>query len=380
MESISEFSISSSILYEQLGYLYKVINSRPLVAILEDFLFEIKDNKLTITASDLQTTMTSNIRLDQYNSDIQIAIPAKILLETIKNLPDQSILFQIHEGNNIILKANNGEYSLVGENAKHYPKDRLENEQNSYVINGPILKEILQCTLPFASHDSIKPVINSVLFDFIENHPTFVATDVMRLVKFEHNEIQISQSSRFIVPKKSLQLLSPILNNDIYIQVFDNKVAFSNDNMTLISNLINEKYPNYENAIPNNNNNKVCVSTNDLISTLKRLCIYTNDITHQVNFNISSNIITITAEDPRYEKSAVERLSCICECDINEIMVSFNAKLLLELLQNCNYDEITIYISNPDMNGKVNKAVIIKPSEPKDNQDILFLIMPIFSN
>lgn len=359
-----------------------VINAKPLVAILEDFLFSVKDNVLSITASDLQTTITTKMKV-QNADDFSIAIPSRILLDTLKNLSNQNIVIIAEEnGNNITIKSDFGEYVIAGHNANEFPTITLDNNyENQFIFSGKKLKRALQTCFPISSNDALKPVLNSIYFDFIDKELICVSTDIHRLVKYEIVDENIEQAKSIIVPKKSVQQLINLIDDDENLQItnYNGRVCFylHEGETQIIASTITEKFPSYDTVIPHNYENIMTIYRLDLVASLKRLMIYTNAVSHQIQFSIEDNKLTILAEEVNCGNMAVETIPCSYR-GTQPMSIMFNVKILLDLLQNIDFDEITFKFSDVDENGKSNKAVVISPNSG-DDEKITSLVMPIYS-
>jgi len=374
--------ISSSYFYKSLLKFSNVIVNKPLVPILEDFLIEIKDNKLKITTSDLSIIMYTYIDLEDSYEPISIAIPSKILLDTLKNLPDQPIELIIDNTKNIVnIVSKYGKYKIICDNGELFPVVNINKSSQNIILNGKTILDSINNTIIVASHDSLKPVINSILFEFNDNNFTAVATDIHRLIRFntklENNNLQ----NKFVVPKRFLSLVSDIIKEDSMINVYydDKYIYFESGNDVLITTLIKDQYPDYERVIPKNYTNQLYVNRLDLISALKRLTNYTNGITFQIILKLTENNLELIAEDVNSENNGNENIECIYKG--NNLSISYNIKYLIEILQNLSTDEVILEFSEPNGNNISNKSTIIKPIQEPDeevNFDILALIMPIF--
>eukprot|EP01132_Coremiostelium_polycephalum_P000135 gene135-184_t len=369
-----KFSISSATLYKQLVALYGAVVSNPLLPILENFLFEITPGKLKITASDLQTSIITELDLD-VEGQTSIAIPARILLDTLKNLPSQPISFYIDEGvYNVSIQSDMGQYNLAGENAADFPQVPTVDAQSRMQLSSEMLKKAIQQTIIAASHDDLKPAINGVYMNFKEGSFIFVATDIHRLVRYTRDNIQAIGQPPFILPRKTLTLLNGLLPNskqEVAISFGHNNVHFSIDNLRMVSKLIDERYPDYENVIPTHHPNKLLINRMELVASLKRIFIYTNKITHHVKFTLTAQHLEILAEDFNFDNRAKEQLKCAYTGELG-LEIGFNAKPLIEMLGNLQSEEIMFYFSQP------NKAVVITPHEQEEGEDTLLLIMPTF--
>ncbi len=370
-----KFIVSSSYLLKQLSAINGVITTNPVVPILENFLFEITDGNLTVTASDLQTSMITELQVEA-KEDGSIAIPAKILLETLRNLPEQPVTFSIDSNTySIEINSDNGRYKLAGENATDFPK--IPTVSDGYAVNmsSEVLGRAINNTIFATSNDELRPAMTGVFVKLDETNATFVATDSHRLIRYRRVDVAADMSHSMIIPRKALTLLKATLPSELTnVNVeFNASNAFFNFNQVkMICRLIDERFPDYENVIPLDNNNNVVVKKDELLSSLKRIAIYANKTTHQVRLKITGSELMISAEDLDFSNEANERLSC--EHDGEDLEIGFNAKFLVEMLGNIDSDEITLKLSAP------NKAGIITPHDKDDEEDILMLVMPVMLN
>jgi DNA polymerase-3 subunit beta len=370
-----KFIVSSSYLLKQLSAINGVITTNPVVPILENFLFEINDGNLTVTASDLQTSMITELQVEA-KEDGSIAIPAKILLETLRNLPEQPVTFSIDSNTySIEINSDNGRYKLAGENATDFPK--IPTVSDGYAVNmsSDVLGRAINNTIFATSNDELRPAMTGVFVKLDETNTTFVATDSHRLIRYRRVDVAADMSHSMIIPRKALTLLKATLPSELTnVNVeFNASNAFFNFNQVkMICRLIDERFPDYENVIPLDNNNTVVVKKNELLSSLKRIAIYANKTTHQVRLKITGSELMISAEDLDFSNEANERLSC--EHDGEDLEIGFNAKFLVEMLANIDSDDITLRLSAP------NKAGIITPNEKDEEEDILMLVMPVMLN
>ncbi len=370
-----KFIVSSSTLLKQLSLINGVISNNPVVPILENFLFEINGNTLRITSSDLQTSIITEIEIESKQNG-SIAVPAKILLETLRNLPEQPITFTIEKNSYTLeLSSDNGRYKLAGENATDFPKIPSIKNAYSITIDSDVLNNAIASTIFATSNDELKPQMTGVCFNFTEKNAVFVATDGHRLVRYRRSDIHADSPHMIIVPRKALNLLKTSLPNEktsVKIDFNASNAFFSFNNIHMICRLIDERFPDYENVIPNNNPNKLTIDRLEFLSSLKRIAIYANKTTNQVRLKISGSEIQIHAEDLDFSNEANERLSC--EYDGESIEIGFNAKFLIELLNNLEAKTISLELSTP------NKAGIILPKEKTKGEDILMLVMPVMLN
>ena len=371
------FIVSSSYLLKNLNAINGVITSNPVVPILDNVLFEIENGNLLITASDLQTSVMVEIQVES-KGDGSVAIPAKILIDTLKNLPEQPITFSIDDENyNIEINSDNGRYKLAGENATDFPKVPQVTDGYSIDLSSKLLSSAISNTIFSTSTDELRPAMTGIFLKLSTSSCTFVSTDGHRLVKYVRSDISGDEvDHEMILPRKSLNLLKSTLpsdkSSDVKLEFNASNAFFSFDNVKMVCRLIDERYPDYENVIPLDNSNNIVIDKLEVLSSLKRISIYANKTTNQVRFKISGGEILISAEDLDFSNEANERISC--EHDGADIEIGFNAKFLIEILSNLNSTRVTFKLSEP------NKAGLIIPDEMDDNEDITMLVMPVMLN
>ncbi len=367
-----KFIVSSSYLLKQLSAINGVITTNPVVPILENFLFEIQGGTLTVTASDLQTSMITELEVEA-KEDGNIAIPAKILLETLRNLPEQPVTFSIDDSTySIEINSDNGRYKLAGENATDFPKIPTVADGYSVNFSSETLARAINNTLFATSTDELRPAMTGVYLNLDETNSTFVATDSHRLIRYRRVDVASDMKHSMIIPRKALTLLRATIPSEITnvnLEFNASNAFFNFNNVKMICRLIDERFPDYENVIPVDNNNTMLIDRQAFLSSLKRISIYANKTTHQVRLKITGSELMISAEDLDFSNEANERL--VCEHDGDDIEIGFNAKFLVEMLGNIESKEVTLQLSAP------NKAGIISPSGLEENEDILMLIMPV---
>ncbi|WP_313490528.1 DNA polymerase III subunit beta [Sphingobacterium multivorum] len=369
------FIVSTSILLKQLQAINGASSTSTVLPILENFLFEIKDNNLTISATDLQTSMVTSLQIEA-KEEGRVAMPSKILIETLKTLPDQPVAFSVDMNTLAIeISAGDGKYKLSGENADDFPK--IPSIDNGSVIQmpAPILSEAISKTIFAVSNDELRPAMSGVLAQLAEKNVTFVSTDAHKLVRYSRTDIGAEKPASLILPKKALSLLKSSLPSDditVSIEYNQTNAFFSFGNINLICRLIDERYPDYAAVIPQVNPNKLTVDRLLFLNTLRRVVIFANKTTHQVRLKISGSELHISAEDLDFSNEAHERLSCQFEGDDMEI--GFNAKFLVEMLNNLESEEVVLEMSTP------NRAGLLIPAVSEDHEDILMLVMPVMLN
>lgn len=366
-----KFSVSSADLLKQLQIVNGAIGSNPVLPILEDFLFTINSNTLTIAATDLETSITTEVEV-QSSSDGSIAIPAKILLDTLKALPEQPITFTIDLDTYAIqITSAYGKYRLAGENGDDFPTIPSADDVSTINVPATTLMQAISKTLFATSNDELRPSMTGVYFQVDSNSLICVATDAHKLVKYEYTDIISSVASNFIVPKKALNLLKNSLSaaEDVVLSYNRTNAFFSFGSVNLVCRLIDARYPDYNAVIPTDNPNELTIARTDFQSSLKRIAIYANKTTNQVILNINEGSLTLSAQDLDFSNEATEQLSCTYEGE--PLMIGFNAKFLIDMLGVLDTDEVKLELSTP------NRAGILLPTEVGDNEEILMLLMPV---
>jgi DNA polymerase-3 subunit beta len=370
-----KFIVNSAYLLKQLSNINGVITTNPVVPILENFLFELEKGSLTVTASDLQTSMITEIQVESKEKG-SIAVPARILLDTLKNLPEQPVTFSIDDSTySVEIISDNGRYKLSGENATDFPKVPTVSNDFSAEISTEVLSRAVNNTIFATSNDELRPAMTGVYVNLGDKNTTFVATDGHRLVRYRRTDVKSDNGNAIIIPRKALNLLKATLpseNTEVNLNFNMSNAFFKFGNIKMICRLIDERFPDYDNVIPSGNNIKMTIERNDLLGALKRISIYANKTTHQVRLKITGSELQISAEDLDFSNEANERLSC--EHEGEDIEIGFNAKFLIEMLTNLDSDKIRLTMSAP------NKAGVILPVDKDESEDILMLVMPVMLN
>ena len=370
-----KFIVSSTYLLKQLQVLGGVINSSNTLPILDNFLFELDGTKLTVSASDLETTMSSVLDVESDNEG-SVAIPARLLLDTLKTFPEQPLTFVIEENNTVEISSNHGKYALAYADGNEFPKAVSLEDPSNTKMPGHILATAINKTIFAAGNDDLRPVMSGVFFQFSTEGLTFVATDAHKLVKYTRADVQASQVAEFIMPKKPLNLLKGILgasDEEITIEYNDSNAKFTFENTVLICRLIDGKYPNYEAVIPKENPNKLTIDRTQFLNSVRRVSIFSNKTTHQIRLKIAGAELNISAEDIDYSNKAEERLTCDYQGD--DMQIGFNSRFLTEMLNNLGSNDVQLELSMP------NRAGILTPIDDlEEGEHVTMLVMPVMLN
>jgi len=370
-----KFIVSSTYLLKQLQVLGGVINNSNTLPILDNFLFELSNSELKVSASDLETTMSATLNVESDNSG-SVALPARLLLDTLKTFPEQPLTFIIEDNNTVEISSNHGKYALAYANGSEFPKAVALEDPSSTTLTGDVLASAISKTIFAAGNDDLRPVMSGVFFQFSKEGLTFVATDAHKLVKYRREDVSANQEAEFIMPKKPLNLLKGILlgsEENVTIEYNDSNAKFSFDNTELVCRLIDGKYPNYEAVIPKENPNKLVIDRTQFLNSVRRVSIFSNKTTHQIRLKVAGAELNISAEDIDYSNKAEERLTCDYQGD--DMQIGFNSRFLTEMINNLNSDEVQLEMSLP------NRAGLLTPVDGLDEgEQITMLVMPVMLN
>ncbi|MFN5250180.1 MAG: DNA polymerase III subunit beta [Bacteroidia bacterium] len=370
-----KFIAPSNELLQHLLTVNGAIMSKPLIPILENFLFDIKGGKLTIYSTDLETSMTTDMQVEA-KEDMRVAVPSKMAIETLRALPDQPVTFNIDNDNfSIEVVSNKGHYKMAGLDGVDFPNLPEKSGDGSFIIPSNVLLRAISKTLFAAGNDELRLNLTGLYVELMNDSVNFVATDANKLVRFTRKDLKPGVEHNFIIPKKPLNLLKTSLpNDDSPVQVDYNKtnVFFSFGETQLICRLLDEKYPDYKAVIPAENPNTLTVSRGDFLSSINRISIFASKTTHQVRLKITGSELQISAEDIEMANEAQERMNCEFEGDDMEI--GFNARFIKDMLATLDGDQVQMKLSAP------NRAGLIVPLENEKDEEITMLIMPMMLN
>jgi len=372
-----KFIVSSPLLLKSLQAISGVLSTHNTLPILDNFLFELEKDELTITTSDLETTMSIKLNVSKSVESGSIAIPARILMDILKTFSDVPLTFSVNkETYGIEINAGEGKYKLVGAKSDVYPKTPTLDNTSLVELNSQVIAQALNKTIFATGNDEYRPVMSGVYCQLAPEGMIFVATDAHKLVRYKRADAVSEKVASFILPKKPLnQLKNLLISEDTSVQMKYNQTNafFAFKNIQLVCRLIEGKYPNYEAVIPTENPNKLSIERLPFLNSIKRVSLFASQSTYQIRLNISGRELLLSSEDVDFSNEAKERLTCNYEGADMEI--GFNSKFLIEILNNLSSDEIKIEMSEP------NRAGIITPvnNENKD-EDILMLVMPVMLN
>lgn len=375
-----KFVISSSALSQRLQTLGRVISAKNAMPILENFLFEVHDNLLTLTSSDGEITLRTTLELVESSDNVKFTINAKTIQDAIKEIPEQPMEVVLeHDAMGhleVTINYQNGHYTLLAQSADEYPvvKD-LDGETSTLVIDSMRLYSGINRALFAAADDPLRPVMNGVFFDYKSDGLAVVASDGRKLACTRMLNITTDAATSFILHKKPANIAKTILQKeggDTTVRFTKRNAVMESENYTLSCRLIEGNFPNYNSVIPQNNPNCVTINRSALISALRRIMVFANAGSPLVKLHIEMGRMVLTAKDSDYARSGEESL--LCEYQGMPMNIGFKGTLLMELLNNLESEEIIIQLADPA------RAGIIVPAEEEEEEKIIMLLMPMMLN
>lgn len=377
-----KFVVSSTVLLSHLQAISRVINSKNSLPILDNFLLQIQGNTLTMTASDIETTLITSTTVENAEGDGKVAVVSRLLLDTLREFADQPLTFSINDSNlAMVITSANGSYNFIGQNGDEYPRlPQLQDDARVLTLPVTSLTAGITKTLFCTADDELRPVMNGVFFDIEKESITFVATDAHKLVRLKTPLTSITlgeeeEKLSFILPKKPATMLKNILpkeSGEVEVK-FDSKNAyFKLSNYTMICRQVEGRFPNYNGVIPKQNLYKIIIDRVSLLNALKRVSVFSNQASNLIKLDFHDNMIHISAQDIDFSISAEETINCAFEGD--PIKIGFKSSFLIEILNNIDSSDVILEITDP------SRAGLILPFENQSNEELLMLLMPMLLN
>ena len=371
------FTVSSTALSSRLTALSRVINSKNSLPILGDFLFEVVEGRLNLTASDSEVMMKTSLDLTETDGDGRFCVGNHDLLEAVKGISEQPITFDVDQSGNIAkISYQNGMFSLPVENADEFPQPQQVGEgANTINIATPLLAENINRSLFATAQDELRPVMNGIYFDLTPDYLAVVASDGHKLVRNKVLNIKSEQPAAFILPKKPATLLKNVLGKqggDVVIRFDERNAEINFETGTIICRLIEGRYPNYNSVIPQSNPNQLTVDRLGLLAALRRVQPFSNDSSNLIRFHVENGTLQLDAEDYDFSKTATEKMSC--EYNGMPMSIGFKGSSFIEILSNFECEQVNIQLADP------SRAGLVLPSEQPEGQDVLMLMMPMLIN
>ena len=371
------FTVSSTTLGSRLMALSRVINSKNSLPILGDFLFEISEKRLNLTASDSEVMMKTSLELNENDGDGRFCVGNHDLLEAVKGISEQPITFDVNMNDKLAtISYQNGQFSLPVESADEFPQAQQVGEgAHQITISSQMLSDNINRSIFATAQDELRPVMNGIYFDLTPECLAVVASDGHKLVRNKIFSVKDDQPAAFILPKKPASLLKNVLSKnggDVVIRFDDRNAEVNYEDGQLICRLIEGRYPNYNSVIPQSNPNQMTVDRMSLLSALRRVQPFSNDSSNLIRFHVENGTLQLDAEDYDFSKTATEKM--MCDYNGTPMSIGFKGSSFIEILNNFDCDQVNIQLADP------SRAGLVLPSEQPGNQDVLMLMMPMLIN
>jgi len=374
-----KFVVSSSELLGHLQAISRVISSKNTLPILDNFLFNLTKNDLEITASDLESTLITRMKLENTDGVGTIALPARILLDTLKEFSAQPLTFDINiETMALVISSENGKFNVVGHNGIDFPAlpSIKADKKFSFEINADVMLAGITRTLFATADDELRPVMGGIFIEASTDKITFVASDAHKLVRYQRTDAHADGNASFILPKKPASLLKNILPREVgpvTVEFDDKNAFFILSDYKVVCRLVEGNYPNYNSVIPKNNPRKITIDRLEFYNILKRVSVFSNQASNLVKLQLKGNQIVVSAQDIDFSISAYERIKCQYEGE--EIEIGFKSVFLLEILATIASQDVMMELADPTRAGLFLPAITENESE-----DLLMLLMPMMIN
>lgn len=376
-----KFIASSTELLSHLQAISRVINSKNSLPILDNFLFELSGTTLTMTASDIETTLVTSMEVESAEGNGKVAVASRLLLDTLREFSEQPLSFDINDSNlALVITSSNGSYNFIGQNGDEYPRlPELQGDARTLTLAVDTLSTGIVKTIFATADDELRPVMNGIFFDIDASDLTLVATDAHKLVRYKTKYVSASvqgdERESFILPKKPATMLKNILPKEAgeVVIEFDSKNArFRLENYTMVCRQVEGRFPNYNGVIPKENPYKIIVDRASILNALKRVQVFSNQGSNLIKLAFSTNEIHVSAQDIDFSISAEETLNC--QYDGDKINIGFKSSFLIEILNNIDSTDVVFELADP------SRAGLILPFENAENEEILMLLMPMLLN
>lgn len=370
-----KFIVSSGDLLKHVSAIQGVVSTKAVLPIIQNILLELQDGQLRLTATDLENSLQTALKVEaQSNENLSVCLPAKILADTLKALPEQPITFSMDANSYAVtVTSDTGVYKINGVDGADFPKIPPADNTSSITMPLATLVKAINMTLFATSGDELKPAMTGVFFKFGAENATFVATDAHRLVRYRRTDVKVKEEVEFILPQKALRLLTNAAQNSsdetAQVEYNSSNAFFKFGSTLLVCRQIDARFPDFENVIPGSSPNRAIVDKKELLGTMRRSDIYSNKTTHLGRFKFSGNILEVAAEDLDFANESKETLRCLYEGE--ELEIGFNVSLMMDVIDNVPTDEVVVEMDTS------NRAAVVKPSSQEQGEDVLMLLMPV---
>ncbi len=372
-----KLTIKKEILQEAINKVSKAISTKNLIPVLAGIKFELKKNKLILTASDnditIQTTIEGCKEEDfKVEEEGNIIVQGKYISDIVRKLPDKYINIEVVDDLKILIYTENSEFNLNGINESEYPTINLEESKKKIDIKATIFKDLVNQTAFAASNEETKPVLTGINFNIVGNVLECNSTDSYRLAR---KVIQLDKASEesynIVIPSHNIVEFSRIMDDDdeskVEIHIFNNKILFKYKNLLFQSRLINGTYPNTANLMPEESYMVLTAKLNDFYSVIDRASILTSDRDKNI-VTLETEGDTLILKSSSIEIGRVEEKMKVTKSIADDIKISFSAKYMMEALKSFSTETVEIHYV-----GEI-KPIILKSN---DEESLTQLVLPI---
>lgn len=367
-----EINIGQSDLSNMLQKVIAVVPSKTTLPILGNLLFTAEKGTLRLTATDLEVFVTTELKTE-VKKEGSVAIPAKRINDIVRALPDGKIKIKANETFKVSIATDVGEYKIAGESDDEYPTVPYLEDEQAIDIAGEVLSRLITNTAFAVSTDELRPALMGVFMKIADGKMIFVSTDGHRLAKLETKNISTKiDSMERIIPTKGLTQVLKNVTAENRILIGENNCLFDCGETKIYTRIIDERYPDYERVIPSTNEKKMEIVNEKLLSSLRRVSIFSNQMTHQVKISLTKNSLEISTQDVESGGEATEKIEC--EYDDTELVIGYNSNLVMDALKHVSTDNVLFFFSEPTSAG------IVYPANQVEQEEFMMLVMPVRLN
>lgn len=370
-----KFQIHSKSLYNALSAVSKVINSKNAMTILNNFLFEVDNESVKITASDLENILTARVKIENLEGEGgKFCVDARRCVELFKELPELNVDFSVDDNLAITIEYPGDKFNFVGINGNEYPTPKQEAQEiEPLVFECPVEQLVLGIdnTLFAVGTDDLRPQMMGILFDIKPDCITFVATDTRKLVRYSNSMSAPGITASCIIPVKPATIIKNAFAKEEKVKVsLDTKSAtIESGTYTFNCRFIKGVFPDYNRVIPANNPYSLTIDRHSMLNALRRVGVFVDPGHGLVKFRITPENIEMKAQDNNFCTSG--RVELPCSFTGNEMIIGFSAPYLIEICNTLSTENIVIKLSDPSRPG------VFVPEENDDDSDLLMLLMPM---
>ncbi|MBE6327033.1 MAG: DNA polymerase III subunit beta [Bacteroidales bacterium] len=378
------FSVNSDELMARLTATSRVMASKTALPILDNFLFNLTDSTLELTASDGETSMATRMDVENVDGSGMIALPAKLLLDTFKVLHGRTVDFDI-DMNTYAVKLSSGSWKAEynGVDGDAYPKlTSLDaSSTNTVRMQAQTLSLGISHTIFAVSTDTLRPTMMGIYLDIdaADSKITFVATDMFHLSQVKSSIVEASGNCSVILPANAAKLLKSILGKegeDVVVSWDSKNILFELNDFTLVCRQIEGNFPNYKNAISIQWNKELVIDRNSLISAVRHIEPFAEQSNKGVKFDVRENQITVSAQSLDFGTAATEVVVCAYSGEPFEM--TFKTESITNFCSYMETSDVVMKIESP------YRGVVVEPlfntsedGEEQQNYEMLCLVMPM---